>query len=271
MKSYKALLIMSFILLVPLSLAAQFHGETQKVYEAALAVLQSDYAQQEFPPKTAKIVIEANLPDTITVDDNRLFNFSKSMRSKQGEVPAKLIPVVIKIINADSEITTEEKALLDAVKNNKELTVYYSKNSDPDYAVNLTFDTTPEAKTLLDVFYEKGIALNSFQHMHQRFIDTAEINNWLEYYYGSKQQKELATAFMHFKFLQLKAQGGNDYKRFTRLFKSFIYSTYLNFTRRDQSVYPEANQNVVLGMIKEFDEAGHIALPDFLYTDYMEK
>ncbi len=260
-----------FILLTPQQMTAQFNGETQKVYEAAVAVLQSDYAQQEFPPKTAKIVIEKNLPDTITVDDIRLFNFSKSMRSKKGKVPAKVIPVVIKIINADSEITTEEKALLDAVRNNKKLTVYYSKNSDPDYAVNLTFDTEPEAKTMLDAFIEKGIELDSFQHMHQRFIDTAEINNWLGYYYGGEQQKELAIAFMHLKFLQLKLRGGNDYKRFTRLFKSFIYSTYLNFTSRDRSVYPQASRNLVLGMIKDFDEAGHIALPDFLYTDYMKK
>ncbi len=266
------LLLMSIGIFVCFKVSqAQFYGETLKVYQEAKRVLESDFAKQKFPPKIAKLTAEDDLPDTITVDDVRLFNFGKVIRSKEGKVEKKYVPIILKVINADSDISTEEKALLDAIKNSKPLTIYSSKAGNEGYPVNVTFRPEAQTKELLESFYQNGVSINSYQHMHLHFVDARKINNWLEYYHGSEQQKELAIAFMHIKFLEIKVSGGTDYKRFTRLFKNFIHGIESSFSRRDRHIYPESNRNIVLNMIKEFDESGHIALPDFMYMERMKK
>ena len=58
---------------------AQLSEKAKPIYTATLEVLQSDYAKEQFPAKRIKLTVEDNLPDTITVEDNRLFNFGKSM------------------------------------------------------------------------------------------------------------------------------------------------------------------------------------------------
>ena len=267
----RGILVIVMSALITVNTHAQLNSKAEPIYAAAKTILSSDYAKKQFPPKVAALETEVNLPDTITVDDNRLFNFGKSMRSKQGKVEAKHIPVILKIINSDSEISTAEKALLGAVKENKEITIYSTQASNKGYAVNLIFDTEPEAKQLLEDFYLNGVSINTLQHMHSHFIDSNNINNWLEYFYGNTQQKELAIAFMHLKFLDIILEANGDYKRYNRLFKNFIDGIKLNFGRRDESRYPEATRNIVLNMIKEFDEADYISLPDFVYMDAMKK
>ena len=151
------------------------------------------------------------------------------------------------------------------------MTIYSSMESNKGYAVNLTFKPENDTKKMLEDFYQNGVAINSLQHMHMQFIDAGKINNWLEFYHGTTQQNELAVAFMHAKFLDLEIEGGSDYKRFTRLYKNFINRIHIAFSRRDESLYPESNRNIVLNMIKEFDEAGHIGLPDYIYLEKMKK
>lgn len=267
----KTILFSLILFCSALRLNAQLYKEAKPVYEAALSVLQSDFAKQQFPAKTVKLVMEDNLPDTITVDDNRLYNFGTFMRGKKGKVEAQHIPTVLKIINSDSNISREEKALLDAVKNSHQITIYSTQASNKGFAVNLVFDAEPEAKQLLENFYDKGVAINSLQNMHSAFVDAQSIDIWLEYYYGNTEQKELALAFMHYKILELSAEKYSDYDEYTKRYKSFIRTVQLQFSRRDESVYPEASRNLVLSIIKEFDESGYISLPDFLYTDAMKK
>lgn len=264
------LLTLTFFCCVP-RLHAQLYEEAKPVYEAALNILQSDYAKQQFSAKTVRLTAEDNLPDTITVEDNRLFNFGKSMRSKKGKVEARFIPTILKIINSDSEISTAEKALLDAVKDNKQITIYSTQASNKGYAVNLTFDAEPDAKLLLEKFYAGGVTINSLQHMHLTFIDAKSIDHWLSYFYGNAQEKELAVSFMQFKILSLSMEAYSDYKEYSDRFKSFIGGIQTKFSRRDESVYPKASRNIVLNMIKEFDESSYISIPDFLYTNAMEK
>lgn len=271
MKNRISLLITLIFIVTSFSSYGQLSEKAKPIYQAALEVLQSDYAKQRFPPKTVNLNVEDNLPDTITVEDNRLFNFGKSMRSRQGKVEAKHIPVILKIINSDSEVSTAEKALLDAVKENKEITIYSTQASNKGYAVNLTFDTEPEAKRQLENFYEKGVTINSLQHMHLTFIDSKTIDNWLNYYYGNEQENELAIAFMQFKILSLSMQAYRDYKEISGRFESFIGSIQHKFYQRDENVHQEASRNLVLNMIKEFDEASYISISDFLYNNAMEK
>lgn len=268
----KIILLLSLVLICSTSkLHAQLYEKAKPVYEAALGILQSDYAKGQFTPKITKLETEDDLPDTITVEDNRLFNFGKFMRSKKGKVEAKHIPIILKIINSDSDISTEEKALLDAVKNSKQITIYSTQASNKGDAVNLAFDAEAEAKQLLGDFYAKGVAINSLQHMHLTFIDSKSINNWLNYYYGSEQQKELAIAFMRFKVFTIDLRGGSDFKGKMRLFKNFVESIQVKFSQRNESLHPEASRNLILNIIKEFDEAGYISLPDFVYMEKMKK
>ena len=267
----KTILLSLILFCSAVRLNAQLLEKAKPVYEATLDVLRSDFAKQQFPAKTVRLVTENNLPDTITVEDNRLYNFGKFMRGKKGKVEAQHIPTVLKIINSDSDISREEKALLDAVKNSKQITIYSTQASNKGFTVNLVFDAEPEAKQLLENFYEKGMTINSLQNMHSAFVDAKSIDSWLNYYYGDLRQKELAVAFMHYKILELSAEKYSDYDEYTKRYKSFVLNVQLQFSRRDESVYPEASRNLVLNMIKEFDEAGYIALPDFVYMNALEK
>lgn len=251
-----------------INLRAQLYKETVPIYNAALKVLASEYAVKQFPSKVVQIASENNLPDTITVSDNRLFNFGKFVRSTEGKAQVKQVSVILTIINADSDVSIEERALLDAIKNSKKLTIYSTRASDAGYAVSLTFDPAPEAKQLLESFYQKGISINTLQHMHMRFIDSDNINNWLEYYYGDSQQKELAVAFMQYKLLSMAVNP--EYKRMLKLFEDFINGIQSDFANRDQNLYPNATSNILLNMIKEFDEAAHISLPDYVYLERMK-
>lgn len=271
MKNRISLLITLIFIVTSFSSYGQLSEKAKPIYDGALEVLQSDYVKQQFPAKTVKLTAEDNLPDTITVEDNRLFNFGKSMRSKKGKVEARYIPIILKIINSDSEISTSEKSLLDAVKDNKQIIIYSTQASNKGYAINLIFDTEPEAKGLLENFYEKGVVINSLQHMHLTFVDARSIDHWLKYYYGNVQEKELAVAFMQFKILSLSMEAYSDYKEYRDRFENFIRGIQLGFSRRDMSTYPDASRNIVLNMIKEFDKSSYISIPDFLYNNAMEK
>lgn len=252
-------------------LHAQLYDEAKPIYEAAKSVLESEYAKRKFPLKTIKFTETENLPDTITVNDVRYYNFGKAMRSRQGKVSKKNASTIINIIISDSKISIEEEALFNAVINDRTITVYSTYKYNLDKPVTVTMNADTEVKEYVKYFWENGFKINSFKHMHLTFIDSNNMNNWLDYYYGSKEQKELALAFMQFKILELVIKGEGDFKKRNQLFENFVERIQVKFTLRDRSVYPAASSNLILNIIKEFDEAGYISLPDFVYTDAMEK
>ena len=252
-------------------LHAQLFKEAVPIYEAAKSVLESEYATRQFPPKIARLMITDNLPDTITFVDVRLYNFSTVMRSRKGKVDAKTVPIILKIINSDADISIEEKALLDAIKNNKNITVYSTEKSKADRPVNLTFNTGADAKKMITDFYEKGASISSLGHMHLTFLDSNNMNNWLDYYYGNAQQKELALDFMQFKILELFIQGEGVFEKYNKLFENFVESIQVKFSLRDKNIHPAASRNLILNIMKEFDEAGYISLPDYVYMNAMKK
>ncbi|WP_323756776.1 hypothetical protein [Roseivirga sp.] len=271
MKSITLALLSLSLLCLSIRSQAQFSGKTQEVYEQVKQMLESDYAKQQFPSKVIKLALEGNLPDTITVDEVRYYNFCKSMRSKDGRVVANTALFILNIINADGEISLEEKALLDAINNDKTLTVYSTQIGSKDYPVTVTFNAEEDAKHAISDFSDNGVSITSLQHMHLSFIDSNNINNWLVYYYGSVQQNELAIAFMQYTLLEIKRAGTEEYEENLKRFKMFLDKIQITFYNRDTALFPKANRNIVFNIVKEFDEAGHIILPDFFYMDRMRK